>query len=132
LCAGVPSAEPPPVCGARAGADCTAEPPGRTGVSSGDLDTVVDLPLAAMEAVLTAQRHRNRLESPMGTEQSTAGDYEVLQQLLVDLRYLARFDDLSCTERLRALDDAIERAITGPLEPARDFVRDVMDGRVKS
>ncbi len=67
----------------------------------------------------------------MDTEQSTAGDYEAIQHLLVDLRYLARFDDLSCTERLRALDDAIERAITGSPEQARDFVRDVMDGRVK-
>jgi hypothetical protein len=67
----------------------------------------------------------------MDTEPSTAGDYEAIRNLLVDLRYLARFDDLSCSERLRALDDAIERAITGSPEPARDFVRDVMDGRVK-
>jgi hypothetical protein len=67
----------------------------------------------------------------MDTEPSTAGGDEGFRNLLVDLRYLARFDDLSCTERLRALDDAIERAITGSPEPARDFIRDVMDGRVK-
>jgi len=92
---------------------------------------VVDLLLKALEAVLAAQQHRIPRESAMDIEQSTAGDYEAFQHLLVDLRYLARFDDLTCTERLRALDDAIERAITGPPESARDFVRDVMEGRVK-
>jgi hypothetical protein len=84
---------------------------------------------AALEAVLAVQtpqpgglnghrtEHRRRLRS--------------VPESACRLRYLARFDDLSCNERLRALDDAIERAITGSPEPARDFVRDVMDGRVK-
>jgi hypothetical protein len=67
----------------------------------------------------------------MGTEPSTAADYETFRNLLVDLRYLARFDAFSCEERLRALDDAVERAIGESPQQARDFVRDVMDGRVK-
>jgi hypothetical protein len=67
----------------------------------------------------------------MDTQQGTAGEHAAFRQLLVDLRYLARFDVLSCTERLRALDDAIEQAITGPPEQASDFIRGVMDGTVK-
>jgi hypothetical protein len=100
-------------------------------VSRDDPDVVVDLPLAALEAVLVTQRPKSRWESQMNTEQNTASDDEAFRRLLVDLRYLARFDDMSCNERLRALDEAIERAITGPPEQASNFVRDVMDGRVK-
>jgi hypothetical protein len=90
----------------------------------------VDLLLTALEAVPIAT-DTSAEESHMNTRPSTGSANEAFQSLLVDLRYLARFDDLSCTERLRALDDAIERAITESPEPARDFIRDVMDGRVK-
>ena len=67
----------------------------------------------------------------MAEAERPAGDYEAIRNLLIDLRYLVRFDALSCSERLRALDDAIERGIAGPPVQARTFVQDVMDGRVK-
>ena len=53
-------------------------------------------------------------------------DYESTLQLLSELRDLCHSERLSEEDRLHAIDHAIELALGGSPEQARDFVRDAM------
>jgi hypothetical protein len=58
-------------------------------------------------------------------------DYESTLRLLADLRSLIREERLSVEQRLLAIDHALGFATGGPPEQARDYVRDVMVGRLE-
>ncbi len=57
-------------------------------------------------------------------------DYESTLRLLADMQSLIRSDHLTVETRLHAIDRAITEAIGGLPERARDFVRDVILGRL--
>ena len=63
-------------------------------------------------------------------DQMNIEDYESTLQLLADLRDLLRFEELSVDDRLSAVDHAITTAVGGLPEQARDFVRDLLQGRI--
>ena len=58
-------------------------------------------------------------------------DFESLLQLCADLRGLIRSDQLDATSKLVAIDQALTTAVGGTIEDARDFVRDVVLGRLE-
>ncbi len=60
-----------------------------------------------------------------------AEDFESVLQLLADFKHLIRDERLSSHDKLSAIDQAIDEAIGGMPEVARDFVRDVMLGRLE-
>lgn len=64
--------------------------------------------------------------SPMALE-----DLESLLQLCSDLKGLIRSDLLEPEDKLSAIDQALTIAVGGTMEAARDFVRDVVLGRLE-
>jgi hypothetical protein len=68
----------------------------------------------------------------MGVEhQMDAEDFESVLQLLGDFKHLIRDARLGPDDKLSAIDQAIDEAIGDMPEAARDFVRDVMLGRLE-
>jgi hypothetical protein len=63
--------------------------------------------------------------------QMTLDDHESLLRLCVELRDVIRADELlSPDERLMVIERAMQTAIGGSPEEARDLVRDVLLGRL--
>lgn len=67
----------------------------------------------------------------MDMTQMEADDHEALWRLLADLQGVTTAESLTLEGRLATIHEAITRAVGGQPEHARDFVRDVLIGRLE-
>lgn len=67
-----------------------------------------------------------RVHVPMALE-----DFESLLCLCEDIRGLLHSDHIDSEGKLSAIDQALTTAVGGSIEDARDFVRDVVLGRLE-